>query len=107
LQLRALSLAEKLCNEILLALVAEVGEDPMPANAIPVALVFADNLRRCASALRGAQNVELAPLPPHVEGDSEIAQWMRRTSDEIANARDVFTQLHAMPMNAPTLMGLA
>jgi hypothetical protein len=42
-----------------------------------------------------------------VEGDSEIAQWMRRRSDEIANARDVFTQLHAMPMNAPTLMGLA
>ena len=107
LQLRALSLAEKLCNETLLALVAEVGEDPMPANAIPVALVFADNLRRCASALRGVQNVELAPLPPHVEGDSEIAQWMRRTSDEIANTRDVFTQLHAMPMNAPTLMGLA
>ena len=107
LQLRALTLAEKLCNETLLALVAEVGENPMPANAVPVALVFADNLRRCASALRGEQNVELAPLPPHVEGDSEIAQWMRRRSDEIANVLDVFTQLHAMPMNAPTLMGLA
>jgi len=105
--LRALSLAEKLCNEILLMLVAEVGEKPMPAEAIPTALVFADNLRLCASALRGAHNVQLAPLPPHAEGDSEIVLWMRRKSDEIANACDVFTQLHAMPMNAPTLMGLA
>lgn len=107
LQLRALSLAEKLCNEILLTLVAEVGQNSMPASAIPVAQVFADNLRRCASALRGAQDVQLAPMPPRMDGDSEIAQWMRHRSDEVANALEVFTQLHAMPMNAPTLMGLA
>jgi hypothetical protein len=107
LQLRAVSIVERMCDDLLLTLGAEVADRPVPADAAPTLLACAENLECEAQALRSGVDAPPISYPELAEGALPWRAALQKRAGDLRELRLVVAQADAMPADAPTIMGLA
>ena len=107
LQLRAVSIVERMCDDLLLTLGAEVADRPVPADAAPTLLACADNLQCVAQGLRSGVDAPAIPYPALAEGAAPWQAALQKRAGDLRDVRLVVAEMDAMPADAPTIMGLA